>query len=119
MSVIGENIKKRREALGMSQNRLAKSAGIGQSTLSSIESDTKSPVIDTIILLSKVLGCTVSELIGEADLAAEQARSADELELLAIFRQLTPMGKAIMINQASGLLAEPGLRQAGSIASEG
>lgn len=119
MSVIGENIKKRREALGMSQNRLAKSAGIGQSTLSSIESDTKSPVIDTIILLSKVLGCTVAELVGEADLAAEHARSADEAELLAIYRQLTPAGKAALMAAAEGMLAQPGLRQAGSIVSEG
>ena len=65
MSSIGDRIIAKRTQKGLSQNKLAKSAGISQSALSSIESCTKSPSTDTISRLAAALGCSAAELLGE------------------------------------------------------
>lgn len=64
---VGERIKAIRKEKGISQNRLAKKAGIGQSTLSAIESTTQSPGIETIQLLANALRVTPSFLMGEEE----------------------------------------------------
>ena len=64
---VGERIKEIRKEKGISQNRLAKKAGIGQSTLSAIESTTQSPGIETIQLLANALRVTPSFLMGEEE----------------------------------------------------
>ena len=52
---------------GLSQNQLAKLAGIPQSVLSDIEcGKTKAPRIDTLQAIAAALGVTVDELIGKA-----------------------------------------------------
>lgn len=65
MSTVGDNIKRMREAANMSQNGLAKRAGIAQATLSAIERSTKNPSVETVKLLAVALGCTVSDLMGD------------------------------------------------------
>lgn len=67
MVTVGERIKEIRKEKGISQNRLAKKAGIGQSTLSAIESTTQSPGIETIQLLANALRVTPSFLMGEEE----------------------------------------------------
>ncbi len=66
MSCVGDEIKKRRESVGISQNQLAKRAGCAQSTLSAIEKSTKKPSTETLRGIAGALGCTVAELMGEA-----------------------------------------------------
>ena len=67
MSVVGDNIKTRRKALKLSQMALAKAAGISQAAISAIESGaiTRTPYTDTIGKIAGVLGCTVSDLMGD------------------------------------------------------
>ena len=65
MGTVGEEIKRRRMALGISQNQLAKRAGIAQATLSAIEKTTKVPNTETLKGIAIALGCTVAELLGE------------------------------------------------------
>lgn len=62
MSTVGDNIKALRISQGISQNKLAKRAGIAQATLSAIEASTKSPSVETVRLLATALGCQVSDL---------------------------------------------------------
>lgn len=62
---IGERIRQLREAAGLSGNALAKLAGIGQSTLSRIESGVHSPTLDVLEKISDALGITLAELVGE------------------------------------------------------
>lgn len=59
---IGMNIKTIRLAKGFSQNALSKKAGIGQSTLSYIESGKKHPQFDTLSAICIGLETTVLEL---------------------------------------------------------
>lgn len=52
---------------GLSQNQLAKMAGVPQSVICDIESGkTKAPRIDTLKAIAAALGVTVDELIGKA-----------------------------------------------------
>ncbi len=62
MSTVGDNIKALRVSQGISQNKLAKRAGIAQATLSAIEASTKNPSVETVRLLASALGCKVSDL---------------------------------------------------------
>lgn len=65
--IVGDNIKRKREEKGLSQNRLAKLAEISQSAISDIESGcvTRMPSTGTLSRLAKALDCTVAELMGE------------------------------------------------------
>lgn len=68
MSKVGENIRARRKALGMSQVMLSRASGISQSAISDIENPnvTKLPNIDTISKIAAALACSVDELTGES-----------------------------------------------------
>lgn len=94
MSVVGDNIRMIREQHGYSQNALAKKAGIGQTTLSAIESSTKSPSIDTISLLSEALNIPISYLLGENQ---EHTFTAQEKKLVEDFRSLNQMGREYVL----------------------
>lgn len=59
---IGKIIKKRRKSLGLTHAEVAKSASIGQSTLSQIENGT-SPTLDTYIKICDALGIEPAELL--------------------------------------------------------
>lgn len=76
MSIVGDNIKKRRKELNLSQAALAKAAGISQPAISAIEKGaiTRTPYTDTISKLAAALGCTVSDLMDPA-----QTKNAPEI----------------------------------------
>lgn len=59
---IGRRIKALREQMGLSQNRLAKLAGISQAGLSAIENTTKSPSAATLERIATALGVSISFL---------------------------------------------------------
>ncbi|MEW6663031.1 MAG: helix-turn-helix domain-containing protein [Bacillota bacterium] len=84
---IGARIKQLREELGLSQNELARRAGIAQSSLSYLESGAKSPSVDTLLLICKALGVSLTEFLGETG-----GNSAPEhiKPLLDRVRHLTP-----------------------------
>lgn len=110
MSIVGEMIKKKRMQLNISQNKLAKSAGIAQATLSAIESSTKSPTVDTVEKLATALYCTVSELMGEEKengfILTDQQR-----KILDIFALLNDSGKKFVMDQAEYAIHQEIFRQ--------
>lgn len=55
-------VRERREALGLSQNELAVMAGIGQHTVSDIETGRHIPRVDVAILLARALMLPVEEV---------------------------------------------------------
>ena len=60
-------IKELRQKQGLSQNALAKTAGISQGVLSYIESGrTKNPRIDTLAAIAKALGVPIEKLMKKA-----------------------------------------------------
>ena len=63
-STIAENIKKYRQKMGISQDRLSKTADITYNTIIKIESGSnKNPTIETLAKISKALGVGVDDLI--------------------------------------------------------
>lgn len=59
---IGENIKKLREAAGMSQNELARAVGVGQNAISKIEAGTRFPSVITLRNIARVFNVTTDSL---------------------------------------------------------
>jgi transcriptional regulator with XRE-family HTH domain len=63
-STIANNIKKYRQKLGISQDRLSKMADITYNTIIKIESGgNQNPTIDTLSKIAKALGVSVDELL--------------------------------------------------------
>ncbi|MDH7577144.1 MAG: helix-turn-helix transcriptional regulator [Bacillota bacterium] len=60
-----QRLKNLRMEQNLSQQELAKRAGLGQSTIHYIETGYKSPTLKVLRKLAAALGVTVSELIGE------------------------------------------------------
>lgn len=69
---IAESVRIRRVQLKMTQQDLSRKTGIKQPTISAIEKGVNKPGIDTIILISDALDCTVSDLIGQTRPASRQ-----------------------------------------------
>jgi transcriptional regulator with XRE-family HTH domain len=67
---IGEKIKNLRISNGMSQNTLAKKAGIAQSTLSYVENGCKQPKFETLQSVCQGLGISVFELLAYNEIAS-------------------------------------------------
>ena len=63
-SSIGENIKKRRTKLGLSQEDFAKKSGVKYTTLTKIESNViKKPSVLIMAKLAKAFGVSIEDLI--------------------------------------------------------
>ena len=63
-SIIGENIKKYRNKLGILQNVLSKKANLAFHTIANMEADaTPNPTIDTVKKIADSLGVTFDDLV--------------------------------------------------------
>jgi len=61
---LSNNIKKLREAKGLSQEKLARLADVANNTLIKMESgENKNPTLETLKKVAKALGVSVDELI--------------------------------------------------------
>lgn len=61
---LANNIKKLREAKGLSQEKLARAADVANNTLIKMESgENKNPTLDTLKKVAKALGVSVDDLI--------------------------------------------------------
>jgi transcriptional regulator with XRE-family HTH domain len=105
MDSVGENIKRRRKLLGITQNALSRLSGISQSAISDIENPqvTKLPNIDTIKKLAAALQCTVSDLTGETVQDNAAVLSPIERRLLAAVARLNAQGMEKVIAYAEDL----------------
>ena len=59
------NIKKLREAAGLSQMALSEIISVPQSTIASWETGRALPRADKLPLIAKALGCTIDDLLNE------------------------------------------------------
>ena len=63
---LGENVKSRRVALGKSTYDLARDVGVTDVTISYVERGLRRPSLVLAMNLAEALGCTLSELVGQA-----------------------------------------------------
>lgn len=64
---IGKTIKRRREKADVTRAALAPRAGMARQQLVRIESDLSSPTLRTLERVAAALGCTVWQLVKEAE----------------------------------------------------
>ena len=64
MSIIGKNIKRRRQEKGLSQDKLSKLADLSLNTVVKIElDDSPNPTIETVQRIAKALEVSVDDLL--------------------------------------------------------
>ena len=112
---IGESVRLRRTQLRMTQTDLSQKTGIKQPTISAIENGINKPAIETIVLISNALNCTVSDLVGQTSPAPQPDPAVSRL--LSIFRQLNDSGKDFLLQQADFAIRQAAFRQESSISS--
>lgn len=89
---IGERILKRRKELGQTQTQIKEITGISTGNLSDIENGKKLPSAPTLLLLSKVLNCSIDWIVTGSSYNSikENLTNERERELLDLFRELSP-----------------------------
>jgi transcriptional regulator with XRE-family HTH domain len=71
LTVLGQNIKYYRSKLGMTQEELAKQAGINRSYLASLERGRRNTTVKTVEMLAKALGVSTMDLVRSKDISPE------------------------------------------------
>jgi len=67
LSALGRNVRRRREARELTQEKLAEKAGLDPTYISGIERGLRNPGIKNVARLAKALGFTTAELCKGAD----------------------------------------------------
>ena len=65
--MLGDALRQRRLAAGLSQESLANKAGIDRTYVSILERDLQSPTVDMLIRLSRAMGVLASEVLAEIE----------------------------------------------------
>jgi transcriptional regulator with XRE-family HTH domain len=65
--MLGDELKKAREAAGLSQEKLAFAAELDRTYISHLENDKKSPTLDVVFRICDALKIPASELIGRVE----------------------------------------------------
>lgn len=68
--MLGSELRKAREAAGMSQETLAFEAGVHRTYISLLERDMKSPTLNVLFRICKALDVSASELVARVELSA-------------------------------------------------
>lgn len=67
LAALGQNVRRRREARELTQERLAEKAGLDPTYISGIERGLRNPCIVNVARLAKALGLTTSALCKGVD----------------------------------------------------
>lgn len=81
---LGREIRRRRQALGLTLEGLAHTSGLSAHYLSDLENDRRDPSLSTLRAVAKALGAETGELLGTKDLPPAA------IEAARIFLQLAP-----------------------------
>lgn len=111
---VADNVKRLRKEKGWTQVRLSMEAHVSQQAISFIESGRNEPSTDMIRALSKALGVSSSEIIGDSQADASQELNKAELRMLEIFDLLNSAGQEFLLQQAESILQQRAFRKDGS-----
>lgn len=99
---IGENIRLKREAMGLSQKALAEAIESGENTLAGWEKDKNPPPGDKVVAMAKLFGCSTDEILLERH---ERDVSPEMRALFRRFSDLPDDMKPLARSMMSALLA--------------
>ena len=95
---LGQQIKKYRNELSLSQDALAEKVYVSRQTISNWENDKSYPDVNSLVLLSEVFNTSIDNLIkGDVEVMKEQVRSEDKKEFEKLSQVFAIMFFAVMI----------------------
>ena len=107
---IGDRIKARRKALGLSAETVAEKIGVSAATVYRYESnDIESMRADKLLPIARVLMTTPGYLMGWRD--APTDLSPSETELIEIFRSSNEAGREYLMNTARMVADNPAMQK--------
>jgi len=109
MSKLGENIRKYRKALGLTQAELAEKLGLTQALITNYERGLHNPPTTKLPDIAKALGIGVEQLygIGAIESKTVEKRGSGkrrDAQIQKIFGDLSPTDQRALLKQAKGLL---------------
>lgn len=95
---IGEKIKQRLKEKGMSQNELARRAGLSSSGISTIISGSFEPRMDNLRQIAQALDCQPSDLLDDEGIKKEQEAPRDPLResIIRDYDRLPPEARQLV-----------------------
>lgn len=110
---IGENIRQKRESLGLSQKTLAEAIESGENTVAGWEKDKNAPPGDKIAAMACLFGCSTDEIL------LERHQRDVSPEMRALFRrfgdlpdEMKPLARGMVSAVLSTLEEESNRKQA-------
>lgn len=100
-SLFGNRLKEKRKFLGLTQAQAAEKAGIERETWGKYERGVFMPSGD-VLLSFLSMGIDVSSLFAVETSMPSEKLSKEEQELLALFRQASDLGRAVIMSAARG-----------------
>ncbi len=97
----GQNLRTLIEERNMTQKELAAQLNIAPSTMGSYVQNTREPDFDTLKLLAKYFDVSTDYLL---DYPTKETSTQQEIELLRVFRSLSPDQKDICIDQCKAFV---------------
>ena len=94
---IGEHIKKKREIMGLTQEKLAEIMDISITTISRLENGQQCMSVKNLIKLSKVLQIDVADLFSSYKFSDSISLKAEDEQIIEILKQSTPQQKRYFI----------------------
>lgn len=104
---IGENIKKICSLKGIRQVDISEHMGVSQGTVSNWFKGTNSIDIENLAELCSFLGVSLDQIFGVAPLTPEVTLSAEETDLLGMFRSFNDRGKEMLMDTARAFAGNP------------
>ncbi len=102
-----QNIKKKCKEKGVPPTVACREAGVGGSFINNIEARGSVPAVDRVEKLAAYLGCTVSDLLGEAPPPLPEEDPVIS-EIMSRVRDLTPDQQRLYLAQLRALQSEEG-----------
>lgn len=108
LRLVGERIRARREAAGLSQGDLAKQVFVARQTVSNWETGKTLPDVQSLLLLARLFGTSVDELLGEEAQRAVRATADERHEFLVTLAKTVLLGVAYLLLTVIDLLGRSG-----------
>lgn len=109
--IIGENIKRVCEIKGIKQIDISEFMGISQGSVSNWMKGTNSIDIENLAKLCGFLGISLNQIYGVDPITPEILLSAEENELIHLFRSLNKTGRSMLMNTAHAFAGNPDMQK--------
>ena len=114
---MGDRIKYLREKVGLTQEELGEKIGVQKSAIRKYEKgEVENIKRSSVKIMADLFGVTASYLMFGEDLEGDAATlaTAEERELIRIYRELNATGQTTLIGTARGLFANPDMKKGGT-----